>query len=257
MRLILSSRVSDMDEYRSTYKIRVVVAKTEKFGSQSIGIIPPPANLKDKTPLSARRAGCVYIEDFMPQDAAHHQALGIFMDSFGSLESIAHMFLTKLARIDTATSEFMIANMGIKQIIDAISSISTLMLTDEGIGSVKNLTERLSSINSKRNIIVHGHWILELVAWKYKDNFLVKSHLLRCSTPSDWRVCNEIADLKNQKSRLRYCYDVKRIYACARDADSLRESFSAFMRDLDSYIRSENLPQNSGNTVAQLLIQDS
>ena len=82
--------------------------------------------------------------------------------------------------------------------------------------------ERLGKLNSKRNTLVHGHWVLEANVILRRGDAVLVTQFLRELTPPDPKVAKAMANPRNQKERVRWSFNLKRIEAAARETDKLR-----------------------------------
>ena len=181
------------------------------------------------TPIDERIGGRIYLEDLVPSDAEHHAALGAFMDRWSGLESwVCGGIFTTLLGCDRGAARIIFQSMGMRQIIDAITGLATAKLDDTYILQLTNLLERLSKANGKRNVLAHGIWTLEVVLWVSKGSQNIKLHFMREAEPIDQRVNKAIADFRNQKERVKYCFNIKRIHAAAEESYKLAQDFASF-----------------------------
>jgi hypothetical protein len=229
---------STVPPYSMTYTIRV---------ARGLGDLPYPVNLVLPRPdpwnqeTEPRKPGHFYIEDVAPKTNDHHMLLGRFIDHWGQLEICLRFLLQKLAKTDIKATDAIISTMGIKQIIDVINSLATMRLSDTGIDLVAGLMELVSKLNSKRNVLIHGHWCLELFIWPYKNEVKMRAHLLREIEPPDYRITKIIFDVKHQKERIKYTFTPKRIIGAIKDTLTLFTDIANFNSSFDKYV----LPDNS------------
>lgn len=92
-----------------------------------------------------------------------------------------------------------------------------------------DLMDRLGGAAQKRNHIVHGRWLLEVTLWVHKGVVRYNSQFLRQYDPIDQTIGGKLANFKNQKERVKYCFTLRRIAAAAADADALSSSIGKFM----------------------------
>jgi len=181
--------------------------------------------------------GAIYGDDFLPKNADHHTALGAFVDGWGRLEFSVSYLMTVLAGTDNPSGTIIFRSMGMRQVIDTIISLATRKLNDELVDRLENLLDRLGKINAKRNIIVHGHWTVEIVIWIYKSKVQHRGTLLREIEPSDYRTKSKISDLRNQKERTKHTFNIKRIDAAIRDADILIKDIGLFLNKAKEFLQ--------------------
>ena len=58
------------------------------------------------------------------------------------------------------------------------------------------------------------------------------TQFLRCTTPLDPKISQAMGHPRNQKERVRYSFNIKRIYAAARDTDALKKDFGSTLEAL-------------------------
>jgi hypothetical protein len=222
------------------YSIRFVMRDTLPH---NLEVILPEADPTKPDP--PREEGKIYISDFMPKTRDHYTVLGEFVGDWGRVETnLAFLFNALLGRTDAQSSWTVFSKMGIKQVIDAVNGLGTFKLTDDGIAALITLTERTSKLNSKRNVIVHGHWCLELFFWVHKGNVRIGSNLLRMVQPDDHRLQKEFNDPHSQKVRTKYSFTPKRVTAATNDAVSLAKDLTDFRQALEGYLLPEYRTQN-------------
>ncbi len=184
-----------------------------------------------KTPEQDRLPGNVYLEDFLPTTKDHHTELGEFVDAWSRLETTIGFLFIQMAECDVNTGRAIFAGLGMRQVIETIGSLATIKLPNEEIKELSVILERISALNSKRNKIVHGHWVLEVILLSRGGLPLFKSNLLREVDPADFRILKRIHDLRNQKDRVRYTFNAKRIRAASLDAGKIEQDIGVFTRD--------------------------
>lgn len=140
----------------------------------------------------------------------------------------------KLLGVDNKSARLVGASLGTRQTMDLINGMAMLKLDDSGIAFLDKAMARLASLNTKRNILVHGQWVLEANVVVRKREAVLVCQMLRQTTPSDPKAANAMANPKNQKERIRYTFTPKRIEAATRDVDLLA-------KDLGDFISAVNL----------------
>jgi hypothetical protein len=178
----------------------------------------------------------------LSKTADHHTALGAFVDGWGRLEFGVSSLFTILAGTDSSTGVTIFRSMGMRQVIDTIMSLATRKLDDGMIEELDKLLDRLGKMNSKRNTIVHGYWTVEIVVWVYKSKVQIRGTLLREVSPPDYRIRNKISDLKNQKERIKYTFNIKRIEAATRDANTLLADIALFRTKVAQFLQVASAP---------------
>lgn len=157
--------------------------------------------------------------------------LGQFVDAWGYLENIVSFLLKVLVAPDSTpgTVSVLFENMGMKQVMSVLQSLATAKLPDEEIDELINLIERLSAMNSKRNILVHGHWVIEIIIFVTRNEYVsFRGSLLREVNPHNLRIRKLISDVRNQKERVKHTFNLKRILSSTRDAHTLSKDIAKF-----------------------------
>ena len=135
-----------------------------------------------------------------------------------------------LVGCSSSKGDAIFSKIGMRQVTQIIKNLSTAVLSNQSILELENLITRLTSLNGKRNILVHGRWTMEIVVWGYKGSLHWKAVLWRGVEPDDFRDLSKVYDIRNQKERIRYLYNLKRIQGLVRDALILVRDIRSFQR---------------------------
>lgn len=181
-----------------------------------------------------RVPGRYYIEDHLPQTAEHHAALGSLIDAFDRIEYSLHDIIARLMSTNHRNAQAVCINTGIRTNRSIINSLATLRLKDENIALLTGLMERVGSAASKRNKIVHGHWVIEVAVWENRGKVHYKTRIMREAYPQDYRMRKEIGKLRNQAERSVYTFNAKRLDAIAAEYLELFSDISQFIKDVIS-----------------------
>jgi len=196
------------------------------------GNLPPGLHLglpgSHPTPPSERVPHRIYLEDFLPQDDRHHAALGVFVDTWDRVETAMTNLIAELLGVSFRKGAAVFQNLSVARAVGTITALSTAQLTDEAIAELVNLLERVSSLNGKRNALIHGVWTLEFKVWGWKGEVRNRAEFSRETMPHDFRVRGRLTDLRNQKERSKHVYGVKRIRAATQEAHRLAADLAAF-----------------------------
>ncbi len=165
----------------------------------------------------------------VPDCPERHTALGAFMDSWSQLEQHLHHILSMFLGVRIELAFPVAASMGMKQICDALNGLALVRLSKEDAQLFVNLIERVMKLNAKRNILVHGHWILEANVINRRGEAVLVTQFLRQVDPLDPEVRHAMANPRNQKERVRYSFNLKRIAATARDTDTIKKDLGRFV----------------------------
>lgn len=165
-----------------------------------------------------------------PDMGPYHECLGRFMDGWGRIELQLSLLFQKLLGVDHSRSQALAATLSGKAMIDALTSLSEATLLPDQHRAFVNLMERLSGINTKRNLIVHGHWAAEVFAYNERNgNLTFRMKVVREYPASSRRVSNGLADPKNQRDRSKHIYQTKRI-------DEATSGMARFASDLSEFV---------------------
>ncbi len=216
------------------------------------GNLPPGVNVGlpptdgGRTAEADRIPGRIYIEDSMPTNGDHHFELGYFLSCWGGVETNLKFLLRFLMRDANSRSAFKIFNgLGMRQVIDLLHSYAVSELEDADLKEFEALMERVGKLNGKRNVLVHGHWIFEIVVWGLKGQVYHKGILLRQQTPNDDRLSDKIADFRNQNVRVKYCFTLKRMRSASKDAVVLRKDIGEFLTSRKLKALTTSYPQQN------------
>src|SRR5262249_1985 len=95
-----------------------------------------------------------------------------------------------------------------------------------------NLLDRIGKLNTKRNILVHGQWVLEANVLVRRGEAYLSTQFLREVVPTDPEDAEKMADPRNQKQRVRYTFTLKRIDAASRDTDTVNRDMCNFIQTM-------------------------
>jgi hypothetical protein len=193
-----------------------------------VNIHLPPIAQPD--PCTAPRLSGRDLDIIVPKDEARHTKLGFFLSAWGDLESTLAFLLKALLDISFGEALFLQSKMGMKNTIDFIEAIGMRKLADVDADELCRLTERLGKMNTKRNILVHGRWILEANVIVRRGEAHVITQFLREIEPTDPKEAEAMSNPRNQKERVRYTFTMKRIDAASRDTDKLNFDFINFIQ---------------------------
>lgn len=165
-------------------------------------------------------------------ESTRHLKLGIFMDEWSLLETALGFLLSKLLAIELSDALLNLARLGMRNSIDLLDGLGMRKLDPADSQTLANLLERVSKLNGKRNILVHGHWTLEANVIVRRGEAVLISQYLREIKPIDPEEEEAMGDPRNQRSRVRYCFTLKRIDGTSRDTGTLRTEIEKFMNTM-------------------------
>ena len=196
----------------------------------------PPTDTTDKR--SEIRTSGPELDIAVPQDPTRHEKLGAFLDPWSSLESTLAFYFTQLVQIDLGESTLIVPKLGTRSALDLLSALANRKLDDESAARVGRFVERAHKLNGKRNILVHGRWVLEVNVVVRRGDACIAPQFLREVIPDDPEHAKAIGDPRNQKIRVRYSFTIKRIEGATRDTETLNRE----MCDLLGELKPKELP---------------
>jgi hypothetical protein len=207
----------------SGFTIRIVNRNTK----------PPYANVVlpntlDGTPghnPAAVAEGRVLLGIAVPTDGVHEQALGAFLTAWSLLEGTLSFLLGSLLAVDISTAHVVSDGLGARGLSQMALGVAALRLSETDLARLDTLLDRVRKYNTKRNVLIHGAWILEVCIL---DGPRLESHFLRELRPPDPIEATKLDEPKNQKIRDRWTYRTKRILDTAAGVDALRDDVCAF-----------------------------
>jgi hypothetical protein len=188
----------------------------------------PPLSQPD-TRLQIRTVG-PELDIAVPDCPERHEKLGQFMDAWSSLESILTMLLSELALVKLDSSYLIFPKLGTKNAIDLLDAFGRRKLDEQSADTLTSLLDRVRKLNTKRNILVHGHWVLEANVLVRRGQAILVTQFLREIIPLDPKEAEAMANPRNQKERVKYTFTLKRIDATTRDTNTINREISKFMQ---------------------------
>lgn len=159
-----------------------------------------------------------------PTTDDHHIALGKFLDAWSGLEVAVFSAVAKLFGTDIQRATILSGLVGTRGLVDLLGALSQLA-PQIPLGQVTRLADRLKELNTKRNKIVHGHWLLEAVIYLNDNEAQLKTRLFRFYTPNNPAVTESLKDLKNQKARSAHLFSLNKLSVITKEVLKLREDF--------------------------------
>jgi hypothetical protein len=205
-----------------------VEVRVGRFASRlpyPVNVNLPPFDRPDTRPI--RNTG-PELNIIIPQDPDRHTKLGIFMDILSLLESTLEYLLSKLLGIQLIEACLSFQKLGMRNAIELFNGLAKRKLLDADALSLITLTERLGRLNSRRNVLVHGHWIYEVNVVVRGGQAVLLCQFLRAVTPTEPVVGKAAANPRNQKERIKYYFTLKRIDSTTRETDTLNSNLLLF-----------------------------
>jgi hypothetical protein len=168
------------------------------------------------------------LDVFYYEDGKRHEALGKFLDAWGRLEQVIIVLITKLLGTSGPDTRIVFSNMGMRQVVEIIKSLSSLKLTTPSVDTLESLTDSLVQVNQTRNRLVHGHWVLEANVCVWAEKVFLRTEFSRQFRPPNPEQASQMGDIYNQRIRTQFCFSIKRIIGASKNVDALNVRFSEF-----------------------------
>jgi hypothetical protein len=152
------------------------------------------------------------------------------MDAWSSLESTLGMVLSELIPIDLGDAILILPKLGMKNTLDLFEGLALRKLDPSSASAMVALLERTGRLNTKRNILVHGAWVVEANVIPRQGQAHLITQFLREIVPTDPEDAKLMANPRNQKERVRYTFTLKRIGAATRDTDAVNRDICGFLQ---------------------------
>lgn len=169
---------------------------------------PPPARINEE--------GAFEFVLWPPDEDERHIALGKFMDRWSGLEQQMRCLLGGILNTEPAHMPVIMNSLGTRGQLDVLMALGSRIFDDNSFVELSAILSRIKEANTRRNYIVHGHWLTEvLMRWHGKTPAVVYK-VYRAYLPSDPDKEMLARDIKNKKDREKYYFSVRRIHAIAQ-----------------------------------------
>ncbi|MDQ7780978.1 MAG: hypothetical protein RDV41_14875 [Planctomycetota bacterium] len=166
-----------------------------------------------------------------PDMEPYHACLGRFLDEWGKLEIQLRLLFKSLLGTDHSRAMALSAGLSGKALTDALVSLADVALAQADLDTFIVLTERLKSLTQRRNYLIHGYWMAEIIAFNQRNGDVTfKLKVVREYPPTSSRAREALANPKNQRERAKYVFQRKRIDQIAANVAALRDDLAAFMK---------------------------
>lgn len=189
-----------------------------------------PSTDKD-APVFPRLNG-PHLDVVVPASDDRHLLLGKFMDAWSRLERQLTFFVSTLLECDLRTAGHTQSSMGMRQILDLLTGLSQLKLTPQHCAQMTTLLERVRKQNGKRNVLVHGMWVLEANVYVKRGTPVVNSQFVRELTPVDPEKAKAISDPRNQRERVKYLFNLRRLAGTIRETEAVAIDLGNFRQGM-------------------------
>lgn len=177
-----------------------------------------------------KASGGIYIHaERLPPDEKH-VALGRFMDAWSKLEGLLRQKTALLLlTAHEPTARTIVAPLSGKTLMDTNIRLVSLHLPKAGLDEYKGMAKRFGTLNTKRNTIAHGYWVLEIEVRSDGDGspFLI-SRAVRELPPASDLEREKLNSLREQRARAKHLMSQDDILAAESDVAKLYADFVAF-----------------------------
>ncbi|NOX81725.1 MAG: hypothetical protein GXP06_01790 [Alphaproteobacteria bacterium] len=176
--------------------------------------------------------------------ADRDQVLGWFMGVWSGLEQTLLVAVHSLLDGPYSKAGVVFSNCnGVAQISELLNGLGELVLTKSEIDQLHGLTERLRRQNTKRNRIVHGAWVPEMViGGDAKGRPELKSVTwVRIYSPTSPSEKAKTLSKNSKKSKLKYDFTVSDVKEVGQTVEKLRNDFNNFTASIQKRLHPEGL----------------
>lgn len=163
-----------------------------------------------------------------PETDERHIELGKFMDSWSELESAISNLLSKILSTDLSHMPVLMNSLGTRGQTDVISVIGAEMFSEPSATELAKLVEQIRTNNTRRNNIVHGRWVTEVLLRLHGATPAVVYKIYRAYTPSNVSEASLSREFKNAKEREKYYFSLPRIRSISESIENLAAALSTF-----------------------------
>jgi hypothetical protein len=197
----------------------------------------PDVDLDPKSPeygtvkLSADADNPRNITIIMPPVDLRDAVLGQVMGGWGVVEGVLGVILAHVLKTDFDAARIVAASgLSTIQIKDLIIALGRLRLPEPLQRKIEALGERVKTVNTKRNRIVHGAWHIEVVNLPVPEGAPMAGleRWARVYTPTDPAVSKKVQDPHNQKERKAFRFTLHQMLKLDAEIEKLVADLSTF-----------------------------
>lgn len=207
------------------YKVRVC-CQAENLSSPLVLLLPgdPAPDFNAQDPQS------VFINLTPPDMTPYHVCLGRFMNDWGRLEVALYRLFADLLGVDVGTADAISRQFSGKSLRELIESLSSHVLCEARHRELVNLGERFGGLSTKRNKIVHGFWVIEVIVTDGTRGNGSKVRIDTVRQAANISNAEEklLGDIKQQKLRSQLLFNIAAINDVARNAITLASDIARF-----------------------------
>lgn len=134
-----------------------------------------------------------------------------------------------MLHIDLGDAVLVFPQLGMRHALDLLEGLGLRKLVPDDARTLTNFLNRVGKLNTKRNILVHGQWVLEANVLARRGEAYLATQFLREVIPTDPEDAKLMGNPRNQKERVKYTFTLKRIEAAIRDTDILNAEICALI----------------------------
>jgi hypothetical protein len=162
-------------------------------------------------------------------DEVRHTILGKFMDEWSKLELAISHLLAHVTSTPWDNVTVLMNALGNRGQLDVIRALAPTKIKDDAaLAELDDLLDRIKTNNTKRNYIVHGHWILALLPIDAGGKPKLRYHQYRAYPPSNHVEREALNNLACKRIRSKYLFSPSRISSIAREIERLRTDIQGF-----------------------------
>lgn len=136
--------------------------------------------------------------------------------------------LAGILNTETAYMPVIMNSLGTRGQLDVMMTIGNQMFDDNSFAELSVILDKIKEANTKRNYIVHGYWVTEVIMrWHGKSPAIIYK-VYRAYLPSNIDQEMLARDIKNKKEREKYYFSVPRIHAIAKSIKRSAGELAAF-----------------------------
>jgi hypothetical protein len=212
-----------------------------------VGIVIPPDDLSGfVTPPERDENGKFNVVMLQPTDQTRHVALGMFMDAWSKLELAISDLLMELLSTSSENMPALMNSLGTRGQIDVISVLGQSALTGSQATQLIDILQSIKTNSTRRNHIVHGYWLLEMVIRDHGGRPAVTYNQYRAYDPSDPKTALKVKDVRNSKERSKYLFSIARIDSITREIGNIMARVQALTGTLRKRAESVQKQVNLG-----------
>lgn len=206
------------------YNVRII--REAKQLSRPIVLVLPGMPKPDPTKYDPRS---LFLDVSPPDMDPYHVSLGRFMNDWGRLESSMHHLFARLFGSEKDKCNAISRSFSGKSLRDLLENLSATACSPGSHKKLVKLLERFSKVNTKRNKIVHGNWVIEVMLLDGDNGSTqIRVDTYRETAGLNREVYDAMQNIKSQRIRAANLFNIDAINAVARDTKALAADFHEF-----------------------------